>query len=54
MAKPVYALVGPDLFLQLQGISAILRELPPDVQRLDLELCEPPVPLGPHGRLFGG
>jgi DNA polymerase III delta subunit len=37
MAKPVYALVGPDLFLQLQAISAILRELPADVQRLDLE-----------------
>ncbi|HEX4125012.1 MAG TPA: DNA polymerase III subunit delta [Tepidisphaeraceae bacterium] len=37
MAKPVYALVGPDLFLQLQAIAGILREMPADVQRLDIE-----------------
>ena len=37
MAKPVYALVGSDSFLQLQHLDAILRELPADVQRSDLD-----------------
>src|SRR5687767_4572189 len=36
-AKPVYALVGSDSFLQLQKLSDILRKMPPDVQRVDAE-----------------
>src|SRR5918993_5560500 len=36
-AKPVYALVGSDAFLQLQKLSDILRQMPPDVQRVDAE-----------------
>jgi DNA polymerase III delta subunit len=34
---PVYALVGPDPFLQLLKLSEILRDLPPDVQRVDAD-----------------
>ena len=37
MAKPVYALVGADSFLQLQKQREILAELPPDAQRADLD-----------------
>ena len=37
MAKLVYALVGPEPFLQLQRLRAILAELPKDVQRIDLD-----------------
>src|SRR4051812_25279104 len=37
MLKPVYALVGDDAFLQLQKLSAILSQLPPDVQRNDVD-----------------
>src|SRR3954465_14483625 len=37
MAKPVYALVGPDPFLQLQKLAGILRQLPPDAQRIDVD-----------------
>ena len=42
MAKPVYALVGSDTFLQLRRLEEILRELPGDAQRSDLdgERCE--------------
>jgi DNA polymerase III delta subunit len=36
-AKPVYALVGSDAFLQLQKLSDILRAMPPGVQRVDVE-----------------
>ena len=36
-AKPVYALVGGDAFVQLQKLHAILAELPPDAQRTDLD-----------------
>jgi DNA polymerase III delta subunit len=32
MAKPVYALVGEDSFLQLQKLGQVRAELPPDVQ----------------------
>lgn len=34
--KSVYALIGSDVFLQLQKQGEILRELPPDAQRVDL------------------
>lgn len=37
MAKPVYALVGPDSFLQLQKLSAIAKQLPADAQRIDAD-----------------
>lgn len=37
MAKPVHALVGSDLFFQLEKLREILASLPPDVQRLDVE-----------------
>jgi DNA polymerase-3 subunit delta len=37
MAKPVYALVGDDSFLQLQKLSAVVRELGADVQRADFD-----------------
>jgi DNA polymerase-3 subunit delta len=37
MAKSVYALVGPDSFLQLQELGAIARELGKDTQRVDIE-----------------
>jgi DNA polymerase III delta subunit len=42
MAKPVYALLGADSFLQLQHLEEILRQLPGDAQRSDLdgERCE--------------
>src|SRR5688572_9838784 len=36
-AKPVYALIGSDAFLQLQKLAEILRLMPPDVQRVDVE-----------------
>ncbi|HEX8523188.1 MAG TPA: DNA polymerase III subunit delta [Tepidisphaeraceae bacterium] len=37
MAKPVYALVGEDSFLQLQELGRIVRELPADTQRTDYD-----------------
>jgi DNA polymerase-3 subunit delta len=37
MAKPVYALVGSDSFLQLQKLTEILRQLPADPQRVDAD-----------------
>jgi len=37
MAKPVYALVGSDSFLQLQKLAELLRQLPPDAQRVDVD-----------------
>jgi DNA polymerase III delta subunit len=37
MAKPVYALVGSDSFLQLQRLAAILKQLPADAQRVDVD-----------------
>lgn len=37
MAKPVYALVGEDSFIQLQRLAAILKQLPADVQRVDAD-----------------
>lgn len=35
--KPVYALVGSDAFLQLQKLSEVLRLMPKDVQRVDVD-----------------
>jgi DNA polymerase III delta subunit len=37
MLKPVYALVGADLFLQLDKLAELLRQGGPDVQRIDVE-----------------
>jgi DNA polymerase III delta subunit len=37
MVKPVYALVGDDSFLQLERLSALLRQLPADTQRVDVD-----------------
>lgn len=37
MAKPVYALVGPEPFLQLQRLTEIVKQMPPDVQRIDID-----------------
>src|SRR5688500_461769 len=35
--SPVYALVGEDAFLQLQKLRAILKQLPADAQRVDVD-----------------
>jgi DNA polymerase III delta subunit len=35
--KPVYALVGEDSFIQLQKLSELARQLPADVQRVDVD-----------------
>src|SRR5688572_5532304 len=37
MVKPVYALVGDDSFLQLQRLAAILKQMPADTQRVDVD-----------------
>src|SRR6185437_6851336 len=37
MVKPVYALVGAESFVQIQKLREILEQLPPDVQRVDLD-----------------
>jgi DNA polymerase III delta subunit len=37
MAKPVYALVGEDSFLQLQALEGIKNEFAADVQRVDAD-----------------
>jgi DNA polymerase III subunit delta len=37
MLSPVQALVGPDLFLQLQAVRAIAGQLPHNVQRVDVD-----------------
>src|SRR5437764_10030259 len=37
MAKPVYALVGSDPYLQLEKLREVLRELPQDAQRVDVD-----------------
>jgi DNA polymerase-3 subunit delta len=37
MVKPVCALIGPDPFLQLEKLRALLVELPSDVQRIDMD-----------------
>jgi len=35
--KPIYALIGSDAFLQLQKLHEIVRQMPADVQRADVE-----------------
>jgi DNA polymerase III subunit delta len=35
--NPVYAIVGSDVFLQLDALRAITAQMPPDVQRVDLD-----------------
>ena len=37
MVKLVYALVGSDAFLQLQKLTDIVKQMPPDVQRVDVD-----------------
>ena len=37
MIKPVYALVGSDSFLQMQRLTELLKLLPSDIQRIDIE-----------------
>lgn len=37
MLKPVYALVGPDTFLQLQKQAELLQQAPKDAQRIDID-----------------
>lgn len=37
MLKPVYALVGSDVFLQLQRQMEIVQQAPPDAQRMDID-----------------
>src|SRR5438128_1379124 len=34
---PVVALLGTDVFLQLQALAALLKQLPADVQRVDAD-----------------
>lgn len=36
-AKPVYALVGSDSFLQIQALGNVQNQLPKDVQRIDVD-----------------
>lgn len=35
--KPIYAIVGDDVFLQLEAVREILARLPADAQRIDLD-----------------
>ena len=37
MLKPVYALVGPDTFLQLQRQADLMQQAPEDAQRIDID-----------------
>ena len=37
VAKPVYALLGPDNFLQTLRLSEVLNQMPPGVQRVDVD-----------------
>ena len=37
MLRPVHALVGSDLFLQLDVLAQLLRAAPQDVQRIDVD-----------------
>src|SRR5258705_13654608 len=37
MAKPVYALVGTDAFLQTQRLREIMAQLPKDAARIDVD-----------------
>jgi DNA polymerase-3 subunit delta len=35
--KPIYAVVGGDVFLQLEAVQGVLAQMPADVQRIDLD-----------------
>lgn len=35
--KPIYAVVGDDVFLQLEAVKGILAQMPADTQRIDLD-----------------
>lgn len=37
MLKPVYALIGDDSFFQLQKLAEIIKQLPPDAARVDVD-----------------
>src|SRR5580698_4342714 len=37
MTKPVYALVGPDALLQQEALAEVIKQLPLDSQRVDVE-----------------
>ncbi len=37
MPKPVYAIIGDDVFLQLESLRAVLAQMPNDAQRADLD-----------------
>lgn len=37
MLKPVYALVGKDVFLQIEALREVMRQAPADVQRIDVD-----------------
>jgi DNA polymerase III subunit delta len=37
MPHPVYAIVGNDVFLQLEALRSVLAQMPGDVQRVDLD-----------------
>lgn len=37
MLKPVYALIGPDPFLQQQTLLGLMRQIPDDAQRIELD-----------------
>lgn len=37
MLKPVYALIGPDPFLQMQELGKLVQELPADAAKLDMD-----------------
>ena len=37
MPAPVYAIVGSDVFLQLEALRDVLRQMPADAQRVDLD-----------------
>ncbi|MGH7177730.1 MAG: DNA polymerase III subunit delta [Tepidisphaeraceae bacterium] len=37
MTRPIHALVGGDLFMQLQTLEAIASKLPPDTQRMEYD-----------------
>jgi DNA polymerase III subunit delta len=37
MPKPVYAIVGTDVFLQLEALREVMAQMPSDVQRVDVD-----------------
>ncbi|MFT3788473.1 MAG: DNA polymerase III subunit delta [Tepidisphaeraceae bacterium] len=37
MPSPVYAIIGDDIFLQLEALQGVLQQMPADVQRVDVD-----------------